>query len=177
MQILKNTLAFIQTSPMMVLNGDLHALNDGNVLELLSFDLPMPGLTFGSIAGNTSLSISAVGNLSLQPEGNFLFAIVVPEPSDLTGDGVVDGADIGAVLAAWTDSGAQLGQVVADQGKKQQVVGYVSGAWEGSSSIAMTLYPPILCVPLPKPTDCVLQVRMVVSPGATVKFGPAIGFA
>ena len=53
---------------------------------------------------------------------------MIGNPADLTGDGVVDGADLGILLGAWGSSGP-AGDVNGDGSVDGSDLGLLLGAW------------------------------------------------
>ena len=177
MQIVENSLTFDAKAG--TIGGKLIAVNNSSDDGLLAADLALPGLTFAILTGTVVLSIQRIGEaIWLKPDGLWSYAIVLPLGSDLNGDGVVDSADIGRALAQWQScqSAELLGQVLADQGSEEQVVGYASVSIAGASTASLKVEPAMLATPLPSASDAVLRVRLWISPGAKAEFAPAIAF-
>lgn len=176
MQILESTLVF--SAATVTIGGKLVALNDSPDEQLLAVDLALPALRFDTVDGIVRLSVKRIGAaVWLKPDGLWSYAIVLTSATDRHGQPVVDSAGIGQALAHWAkgQTTGQHGRAPAERGGSQ-VIGYASVTIAGAGSAALKVEPPLLATPLPAASDAALLVRMLVSPGGTVEFAPAIQF-
>ena len=108
-----NTIAYNDDAPLCSSGGTanlasfIDATNNGATGTFAGFPLTqdlVAGTTYYICVGqySTTTTVTVAGSLNISgPEGN-------PCDGDFNGDGVRDGADLGALLAAWGTSGADL---------------------------------------------------------------------
>lgn len=186
MIVIENTLAWTKTARRIA--GKVVAKNDGDEAAVLAVDLPLPKFACQSIVGMVSTSGNAPAGVpwSIEPAGvtdsealgvpvAWCICIAVPDSQDLNGDGVVDGGDVGKVLAEWSameEPSAILGQVLAAQGDGDELVAAVAYTVEsggGPMKVKSSAPAVIPQCELVEPVDAVLRVRLGVSAGATVE--------
>ena len=159
--------------------GRVEAVNEGDeASQILSIDLPIPACVVQKIGGFVDIKARSTINdrFEILPAGVMIghagvqlwsICLAVPDPHDLNGDGVVDGADVGKVLAAWSyGSGPLIGSVLAAAGKGDRFVAWNSwpfsgGGHGGFKALAMLV---VHGNELTEPTDAVLRIRIGVSP-------------
>ena len=162
------------------LTGTLTVIPEGNADSVVDFAMDLPGLTaFGGVVGQLKCKLTHPGKpLWMQLVGPWLHAVVVPAAGDLTGDGVVDGADIGQATAGWSGDGTELGQVLASQGGSELVVAHGSIVVPaGAGTASVTLTPALgLAAALPEGALAKYRFRALVSAGTKLVVTPDLAF-
>lgn len=162
------------------LTGTLTVIPEGNADSVVDFAMDLPGLKpFGGVVGQLKCKLTRPGQpLWMQLVGPWLHAVVVPVAGDLTGDGVVDGADIGQATANWSGDGTELGQVLAATGACELVVAHGSiSVPSGAGSASVTLLPALgVAAALPAGAVAKYRFRALVSAGTKLVVTPEFVF-
>lgn len=189
MQLLTNTLEVRRQGQdgWTRLIGDVEARNDTDQWSLLSVDLATPEVLARRCAGTQQITLRGLGDgaIGCQPGGigrggpspsqqavPWSLALCLPDPRDLNGDGVIDGADIGLALAGWGDGeagdGSRLGEILAAVGEtttdRLMAYGACALAGAGAAKAKVSAMAAGGWMAQERPVNAVLRLRLLVSP-------------
>jgi len=130
-----------------VLGGKIVVENHETTKQLVEVRCDLGTLSFAGVTGFSDLRLTSMvqgGDISFQPapDADWVYAIVGLPEGDLTGDGFVDGADIGAALESWdTGSGALVGDVLAGWGARAELLCRASIGMAGAGQMTARVIP------------------------------------
>jgi hypothetical protein len=175
------------TKPL-VMSGNFRGANETYSTIVAGCDVPIPDCVAVEASGVlllTASSLGAPGPIAVGPGGTaringstvaWTTALIVPHAGDLDGDGDVDAADLGIVLAEW-DAGdpaerdRRLSAVLAAYGGSgDEVVGWGAATLEGAgkAKARVSALHIVAGREIEEPTSCVLRVRLLISPRTEV---------